>query len=197
MHLFSITNDTTLCIIIKAGGNWVTTAQIKMATTSNAFAATTIVAFHIGRGGQFYNSGFKSFIGEEKIDKYVNDLFISYENIHEVSKTIGHRENLRDLLEQVLDNRGSNDLSAKIRFERITGLELGEEVYTDCNGSQVGLTVAEAITGIGCINIDNDYNTTYTCYLENCDEKELELIANYRGYVDSEIRAYAQEILNA
>ena len=165
-----------------------------MTTSNNTFAATTIVGFHIGRGGRFHNSGHKQFIGECKITDFVNDLFVNYENMYEISKKIGNRENLRELLQDVLDEK----TDAKARFERRTGLEFGEEVYTDGGGNQVGLTVEEAYsTGIGKINIDNDYNTTYTCRLEDCDESELQLILYYEGYVNSEIRAYAEEYLNS
>ena len=36
-----------------------------------------IVAFHIGRGGRFYNSGHLSYIGENTINSFTNDLFLN------------------------------------------------------------------------------------------------------------------------
>lgn len=159
-------------------------------TNSNNFAETTIVAFHIGRGGHFNNSGHLSFIGAEKISKYTGDLFLTFENACEVGEKIQDRENLRSKFEQALD--GNTD--AISFFERLK-LPLGEIIYMDCNGAPVGLSEKEAETGIGCINIDNDYNTTYACHLSNCNEKELRLIAEFHGYVDSNIRDYAKEQL--
>jgi len=52
-------------------------SQTKMSTQSNNTAAKTIVAFHIGRGGQFFNAGFLSFEGEKKISDYTDDLFLN------------------------------------------------------------------------------------------------------------------------
>jgi hypothetical protein len=126
-------------------------------------AENTIVAFHIGRGGRFYNAGFKTFIGEKKIGEFTNDLFIK---------------------------------------ERENGKFCTPE-YTDACGNPVGLTVKEAKTGVGIVNIDEGYNTTYTTLLSDCDEKEIKLIieskewnrddlldlyAEHLGYSDLEIR---------
>ena len=61
--------------------------------------------------------------------------------------------------------------------------------YTDGNGNKIGLTVEECNSGIGIINIDGDYDTTYTCYLQDCSDEELEIIAKTkeeRGYFASE-----------
>lgn len=159
-------------------------------TNSNNFAENTIVAFHIGRGGRFNNPGFLTFIGEEKIGKYTEDLFLTYENAYEIGKTIYGRENLKRLLESALEDNAD----AYNRLEKI-GLPLGEKCYADACGNLVGLTEAEEESGVGCINIDNDYNTTYTCRLSDCDEKELHLIVDYAGYVDSSIVDYAKEQL--
>lgn len=46
-------------------------------------------------------------------------------------------------------------------------------VFYDANGNEVGLTVAEAATGIGRIELDGDYDTTYTTRFEDLTEKEL------------------------
>jgi hypothetical protein len=75
--------------------------------------------------------------------------------------------------------------------------------YTDGGGNPVGLTVKEAETEIGIIDIDGGYNTTYTNFLSDCDENEIKLIiesrewnrddlldlyAEYLGYSETEIR---------
>ena len=45
---------------------------------SNNELASTIVAFHIGRGGRFHNQGHKSFIKwGANINEYTEDLFIT------------------------------------------------------------------------------------------------------------------------
>lgn len=151
-------------------------------------SAQTIVAFHTGRGGRFYNAGHVSFIGERRIDEFTNDLFLNFENEAEILNTIGDRTNLLKKFEECRDKE---DFS----FFKKLGLDAGEQIYTDCNGNSVGLTLAEAKTGVGCINIDDEYNTTCAMYLEDCSENELQLIVDYDGYVDSDVLAYVKEAL--
>lgn len=134
----------------------------------------TIVAFHIGRGGDFYNQGHKSFIGEKEIGDFTDDLFIHYENEREIFTAIKGRTNLEAKFYKAIEDNELND-AAKF-FEKL-GFTWGERMYFDGGGNPVGLTVAEAETGIGYINIDNDYDSTYTTYLKDCEEKELLLIA--------------------
>jgi hypothetical protein len=159
-------------------------------TNSNNFAATTILAFHIGRGGHFNNQGHLTFIGENKIGKYTDDLFLTFENAYEVGKKIDGRENLSRKLEQAI--KGDNDAVAF--FEKI-GLPLGEKVYQDGSGALVGLSEKDVETGIGRIDIDGPYDTTYTCLLSNCDERELQAILDYNNWVDDSITDYAKEQL--
>jgi len=161
-----------------------------MTTTNNTFAETTIVAFHIGRGGHFHNAGYLSFLGEERISKYTGDLFLTREKAYEVGKKIDGRPNLQKALELALE--GDDD---KVAFFSKIGLDLGELCYADCGGNKVGLTYEEELTGVGRINIDGKYDTTYTRYLSDCNKEELELIANYSGYVDENIIEYALEKL--
>ena len=97
----------------------------------------TIVAFHIGRGGIFYNPGYISFIGEKTISDFVDNLFLSEEE--------------------------------------------EEKEFLDGNGNSVGLTLADVESGIGTINIDGGYDTTYTCYLTDCSDSELEIIENTKN----------------
>lgn len=95
----------------------------------------TIVAFHVGRGGKYWNPGHVSFIGEKKIREFTGNLFLSEE----------------------------------------------EEEFLDGNGNSVGLTIQECENGIGTINIDGGYDTTYTCYLTDCSDSELEIIENTKN----------------
>jgi hypothetical protein len=105
------------------------------------FTAETIVAFHIGRGGRFYNGGHLTFLGEGKISDYTEDCW--------APKTVDDNEELID------DNSP-------------------EAEWTDCNGNSVGLTNAEYQSGIGRIDMDGEYNTTYTMRLGDIEEDSKE-----------------------
>jgi hypothetical protein len=110
------------------------------------FTAETIVAFHIGRGGRFYNGGHLTFLGEGKISDYTEDCWPPVK-IDENSDS--------DLPEPIDDNSP-------------------EAEWTDCNGNSVGLTNAEYQSGIGRIDIDGEYNTTYTMRLGDIEEDSKE-----------------------
>ena len=88
-----------------------------------------IVAFHIGRGGRFYNSGHLSYIGENTINSFTNDLFLNE----------------------------------------------SQTMYTDTNGNEL-LPVEN--NGIGCIDIDGEYDTTYTCKVSDLNDNEIQAIVN-------------------
>ncbi len=131
---------------------------------------TTIVAFHIGRGGKFHNPGFLSFIGKEKIGKFTDNLFCRFENEQKFKKRVEFDKCL-----DLITERNFDELEEKFG---ITEEMLGEEIYFDECGNSTGLTQLEVECGVGKINIDNEYNTTYTCLLKNCDEREIEAIKN-------------------
>lgn len=57
-----------------------------------------------------------------------------------------------------------------------------ETEFRGGSGNGVGLTQGEANTGIGRINIDNDYDTTYTCMIKDLNESEISAIENYKGW---------------
>lgn len=133
--------------------------------------ADTIVAFHIGRGGRYYNSGHLTYLGEHRIGHYVDDLFLTPENAYYVGQKIAGRPNLEAKLQEALE--GSKE--AVSFFERI-GFDLGDNAYT-CGGEHfVGLSEEECNSGVGRINIDNEYNTTYCKHLSDCNETELQLV---------------------
>lgn len=50
--------------------------------------------------------------------------------------------------------------------------------YMDSNGNEVGLTEKEKETGIGKINIDGRYDITYTIWLSDCTDEEINKILN-------------------
>lgn len=135
----------------------------------------TIVAFHTGRGGRFFNSGHVTFIGDKPISDFTEDLFLAYENQHDIFKYIEGKPNLEELYYKATDNYQRNE-SLEL-FEKKTGLEFGELIWTNCNGDPVGLTYKESESGVGSINIDNEYDTTNCFYLEDCGREDLILIA--------------------
>jgi hypothetical protein len=106
-----------------------------------------IVAFHIGRGGRFYNSGHLSYLGEKDINDFVENLFLNED----------------------------------------------ETMYTDGDGNEL-LEVDN--DGIGRINVDGGYNTTYTCKVSDLDEQEIDVILateSQRGFNGR----FAQELIAA
>lgn len=133
----------------------------------------TIVCFHVGRGGRFHNQGHKSYLSYTTPDKLVEDdskhwFFINPENYYEVKNKLGDRPNLLERFEQC-----SNDNDYTF-FENL-GFDMGEDYYFDGGGKAL-VSVADVESGIFSVNHDYDYDTDYSCYLEDCDEHELELI---------------------
>lgn len=148
-----------------------------MSTTTQK--TSTIIYFHVGRGGRFYNAGHRSFCGAKRIDDILrsdstkgNWAFVVREHASEVRKKIEHLPNLLELFEKCQDN--NDDFT---EFEKRTGLELGELVYVTGSGGEL-ITVAEAETGVGIINWDGAYDTDICMHLEDADEEDLTLIAN-------------------
>lgn len=152
----------------------------------------TIVGFKTGRGGSFWNAGHVSFIGECNINDFTNELFLRYENEHSLYEKIDGRKHL---LEKYEDCQYFDDFT----FFTDKGFDLGEKVYSDCNGRPVGLTEKEANEGIGVIDIDGEYNTIVCEYLEDLSESQYQLIIdseNQAGYFcDKAVIQYAKEAL--
>jgi hypothetical protein len=150
-----------------------------MKTQTTTTTGKTIVAFHIGRGGHFHNGGHKSYVGEKSINEFIGNLFVNYENFYNVLEEIGDRENLSELLEEA---NGDLDLKNEAYKKLLSlGLDLGEPYWFDSNGNHI-ISDEDVEIGIGTIDIDRDYDTTYTQYLEDCDNKELSLIyTHYLG----------------
>lgn len=148
-------------------------------TTSN-----TIVYFHTGRGGSFNNAGHTTYCGQKNIEQVLqmNDSgkrnsFLSKENEHEIYQLLKKRD-LENLIELFEKSRDNDDFS---RFEKLTGLDLGEDVYTDCNGSTM-ITVAEVETGVGTLDWDGEYDRDNCILLSDCGEGELQTIISSREY---------------
>lgn len=145
----------------------------------NSENITTIVAFHIGRGGRHYNQGFLSFIGEKRIDQFTSDLFLNPKNLNDFKD----HENFDEASEKgqcILDLASNEDYQSLLNLYGISKEEIGEMWWFDNNGNSK-ISYADANSGIGKIDLDGEYDTTYTCYIEDCDQEELELImkSNY------------------
>ena len=160
--------------------------------TSNSTIGQTIVGFHTGRGGRFYNAGHVSFIGECKISDFTDNLFLRYENQLDIYNAIKGRENLEEKYYECDEN---NDFSF---FEKL-GFKVGEKQYFKNSEHPVGLTEAESDSGIGVIDIDGEYDTTVCLTLEDCSDEELQLIVdseNLPGYFCSnDVIEFAKESL--
>lgn len=157
-----------------------------MKLTNYENAGTSIVAFHTGRGGRFYNAGHTTFLGEKKISEFTYNLFVIFEKEDDILSAIGDRPNLIEKFEEC---KNKKDFSF---FEKL-GLNAGEQIYTDGN-KPVGLSVAEAESGVGRIDIDGEYNTTSTCLVSDLSDSDIEIIIKSdvfdREYVLNEYAKY-------
>lgn len=147
----------------------------------------TIVSFHIGRGGRYYNPGHVTFLGENNINHYTGALFVWYSNEQIFRETLKNR-NLSNLLEKLDECIESDNFNFFI--QKFKNFEIGEQIYIDQNGNEIGLWVDNDGTGI--INLDGHYDTTYSQYLEDCSEDELCLIVNSDRYCSNETLKFAK-----
>lgn len=122
----------------------------------------TIVTFQVGRGGRYFNGGHTTF----------------YDDC-----PIGHVHVVSEKLFSPVSHYDDDDCAVED--------EDPEAEWTDCDGHEVGLTNAMIESGIGIIDIDGDYESYYSKYLEDCDENELLIILeDGREYL---IRQYIEE----
>ena len=153
----------------------------------------TIVAFNIGRGGIFNNAGCKSFIGEKNIGAFVGNLFLCHENLHSILRDNEYNSDERSEIMGLIEKENF-DLLYDL-FE-ISEKDLGEIVYFELGGMPVGLSAEECETGIGCINIDKDYDSTYTSYLFDCSQEELSIIERSTSYKSEELTEEVGRLLS-
>lgn len=160
---------------------------------------THTVTFHIGAGGG-KNSGWLSFIESGKtIKDYTHDLFVQFENFAKLLQLQEDEDAFSELVGRIQE-AGKPSASQLERLESEFGVEyeeLGELIYVDESGNPVGLTVAEANTGIGMIDIDGEYDTTYVTTSDNLSVAELWSIHNASGYVDQELAKLAESALKS
>ena len=145
----------------------------------------TLYQFHIGRGGRFYNAGHKSFIGtvdsitstdaynklstpaESRLDCYLNDIA----DANEVEVDDITESQIKDYMS------GLGWSEQEIEDGHTNRLEDNWE-YVDDNGNSVGLTVGDANSGVGVIDIDGQYDTTIVCSADDLSEDDIEIIIN-------------------
>ncbi len=147
-----------------------------------------IVAFHIGRGGNFNNPGYLQYLGENTIGRYTDGLTLEYENYLKFKDRYGWDEILTLLTD--------NNLEDLEKYFGITEEMLGKRVYFDSNGNKIGLSEKEVEEGIGRIDEDGEYDTTYTRYIDDCTEEEISLILNSTDYKSAELRTWLNDYYN-
>ena len=170
-------------------------------------ANQTIVAFHLGRGGHYHNPGHLSFIGTHEISHFTEDLFLNYDLSEIMEKLENENEDWddedtnydkniyltkRDLFIQLVNEENFDELEKRFGIDQDA---LGSKEYFDGGGNPVGLTASESETGIGKINIDYDYDTTYTTHLSECSDAELRaIISSNEWNKDDVLSEYAESI---
>ena len=102
-------------------------------------------------------------------------LFTGYENESDFKSRLGYDESYGGV-KSILDCFISRDTDTLEESYGITEEQLGSFIYRDFNGNEVGLTQDDVITGVGRIEIDGDYDTTYTKYLSDLDAAEIRAI---------------------
>jgi hypothetical protein len=147
---------------------------------------STILHFHTGRGGRYYNGGHTTFRGVRDIldvlDYCGDDIFTKFENEAAIFNKLDSDKhpNLIALFE---DCKCAEDFTD---FERRTGLKLGEKYYTDTSG-QLLISEAEAADGVGRLNFDGQYDTDTCIYLHECGENDLKIILESNEYNNEDL----------
>jgi hypothetical protein len=86
------------------------------------------------------------------------------------------------------DNSGNNIF----RHNKDAHGKFCKPYYADHNGNHL-IDEAEIATGVGTLNFDNDYDTVYCKHIGDCDEIELQLIADNTDYKSYEVQQYLKE----
>ena len=152
----------------------------------------TPVAIHIGRGGRFNNQGHRRLLGEIPISQLTNDLFLNPSNFLHLMHMGEDRPNLQRLINEAIEG----DKPAIQRLRK-WGISIREMEYFDSQNYPVGLTLKEAETGFGVIEIDGDYNTTTVNPLSSFEPAEIAAFVydstGYMGYVLEQIREVIED----
>ena len=147
------------------------------------------------RAGGGGNGNKREYVGEKQISEFVSDLFVYANNHENVMGSILDFDGVewRDKVENAYyDYCNHQDPDDKAFVEEAIALEIGQLVYFTDTRHYTGLSLEEANSGIGRIDIDGDYDTTYTCRLKDCDLNELKIIKAGHDYqfLSSEAKEY-------
>lgn len=157
-----------------------------------------VVVFHIGRGGRFHNSGYKTCEGlfDSFDPEYFGiDTYSTFRNLDEVLESANiSRDELYDFGFDYTLNAYNwdddskqlfNDLKLKhyefdeddniIEDESITAEDLGEPILTGSSGNEL-CTIEELNSDSGSMDINGDYNTYYWCPISELNEREFEIM---------------------
>lgn len=130
-----------------------------------------IVSFQIGGG---HRQGGLTYIGERDINSFTSELFEGFENRNKVIRNLPEED--QDEAKALIVDENWDELYA--RFE-ITEDDLGDRIYFDCNGNEVGLNIDN--DGTGRIDQDGDYDTIYACRVSELDDNEISAILYRKG----------------
>jgi hypothetical protein len=159
-----------------------------------------ILAFKIGRGGQSNNPGYLSYLGEleisEVISKYELSLFLKHENESDFKHRFGWDDTYRSNTSSILDMIQAEDYYNLEELYGITEHMLGKRLWYTQTGHCVGLRERDSDIGIGHIDIDGEYESYYTCEIDDCDEKELKAIKKANWSSNNDIIEYIEDFLN-
>lgn len=143
---------------------------------------STVVCFHIGRGGRFNNAGHKTYIGRYNIDQTVSRIgdkqwtFWNYENEQEVLNKLLNDERC-DLSESdILDLFTNRDIETLSKYG-IDESDLGKYYLCDHNQKPL-ISEDEYNTGVGVLDFDGEYDTIICKHIEDCSVSDLQLIYN-------------------
>lgn len=114
-----------------------------------------IVSFHIGRGGRFNNSGYKSYLGEKTFKDLIS---MNEDNLYIVNR----------------DKQG----------------KFIKPIFIDGSSNEVSDDNANSLTG--SLNFDGDYDTYIAKDIEDCTDKELDIIRNSNEWKSSELNEYLE-----
>lgn len=136
------------------------------------------------------NSGFKRYLGENNIGHYTNDLYTQFENESKIHSNLRNDQKTESISDSFFDMCTDQDVDKMLEVFGITEDELGELMYMDGGGNFTELSQSDVDSGIGTINIDHDYDTTYTKFISDCDEHEVELIIKSHEYKSPELEEF-------
>jgi hypothetical protein len=149
-----------------------------------------IVAFHIGRGGRFHNAGHKTYLGEKEICEFLDDLHTEFENQSDFKNRYGWDSTNDPDQRCILDLLTDEDFDELEEKFGISKEMLGEKMYCTSAGNYTGLSQKDVDSGVGTLNIDNEYDTTVSMYIEDCSEDELFLIKQSNEFKSYELQEY-------